>query len=71
MVIRDPAVNISPHINLCPLFWVPVPNHQVGGHDGVCEALAKRLEHVLSRFGALRRGRLNQASEGGRRKLSR
>ena len=59
MLIRDPAVKISPHVDFCPLFWVPVPNHQVGGHDGVCEALAKRLEHVLSRFESLGVGRLN------------
>lgn len=51
--VRCPAVKISPHMNFCSLFWVPVPNHQVGGHNGVCEALAKRLEHVLGRFGSL------------------
>lgn len=50
---------MPPHINVCPLLWTPVPNHQVIGHDGVRQAPSERLEHVFTRLGALCTGQLS------------
>jgi len=61
--IQHPAVKVSPYINLCSLLWVPVPNHQVSGHNRFCEALAKDLEHILGRLGSLCTDRLNHLRE--------